>query len=403
MPEYAKLETVDLFLTGVSPAYPNVNDVLDGVNSANIVRASPNFNVTYNSFDYSTALVAQYSYDSVNYGGVICEPLTIPIPPDYFDMETGGRTGVMIVVLRDSIVANAAFQQRFISPNGGANYLFDTIITGDVPTEFPPLDWVAYSGDWDFLSVMPFAQFNEATSFGGSICVQEYSSEPGTFYGIAAIIDVELPGFQGVFNAFTAPFGIFPKACFSVAENDFLTIATSDDNASIHAISWQPETYVNWRDGTFSSTIETVTFDDPEIQALIDAEQYWITPGYNRYDRFFIALYDDSYNSDGRVLEVFPFGPDLEGAPSYRVLNFIPQNSLAEDLIANYALDNVCYAEGTDNYAMFYTADTLGEEIPVYGFGDYPSEPVAARVIPRYVAVKLPCFVNCVPLIDKRK
>lgn len=400
MPLFSKLETKALFLDASDPGFPGIVPTLDpyGYQESTITVASPDFNAVFNSYDETNGIAIQYTFNSQNFGAVFTEASVNPA--GFFVQDTGGVSGSV---------------NLFMENANGTDYLhrlitFANFIDGSVTTDAPvnadfQLAFTSADADWTFKTSYNFATFGP---FAGAslIAVQEYTDFPGTFYVMAAIFDPFNPdGLHNVYNAFTTNFGFFPKANFTIDQGQYLTIGTSDDNANIYMISWQPETFVNWKDGVYSFVTETITFDDAAIQAAIDADLYFIAQQPNRYDRFFIALYEPGFVSGGQVLEVFPLGTDETGfpfgSPVYNVLNFEATSPLAQEMIDNYALDDVAYAESIDAYAVKYLSG--GDEIPLYGIGTGSPAPPASLFVPRFTAVRLPCIVNCIPLIDKRK
>lgn len=407
MPEFTKLATVQVILTAnAGPSLPPLGDYLsvDGENGEDDL-ASQDFIVTYMEAQNEgpgSFVLASYQYTSAAWGVVKSEPipLTTEQAPDFIQYSNLGYK-----CLLDDNVAGDYTAAIF----GMSNFFDNQETTGVALTFDLRQKFTAAFVDWNFKHLYSAAQFDDFGS--GMISTIEYDADPGTFYTFAAIFDFS--NFMAplrLVNAYSGPIGFFPKGNFSANPGSFngpyITVGsnTNESGIGIQMVTWTPgDDWVpgvsgNWRDGAYNDTWETITFDDPAIQADIDADNFYIQA--NRQSAspscFFIPVYGGGGGDYTYVLEVFPLDQ------TYNVLIFEPNPLIPESVDLMAWLENVVRVdEGIEEGYIVYSIND--DDIPYYGNGMPVIEPTAPLAIPRYTPVRLPCIVSCIPVIDKRK
>ncbi len=135
--------------------------------------------------------------------------------------------------------------------------------------------------------------------------------------------------------------------------------------------------------GTFTNTeLETITFDDPVIQDMVDNGVF--------YD----AAISDPLN------EIFYSGFET-GPDELTYIGFMPLTQTYDVLIVTgyqselEQLFNHGYAQTWARY------DSVAQTITLFGLGFVPSPGLVT--VPTPTGVKLPCQLFCIPLFDKRR
>lgn len=382
MPEYTKAETKDVILNASPSVFPSVYDVDYGDYWVN--NLPPSVNVTYCSFDSGdNDKFELYSYTGENWA--IARSVAVVQGGDVYNGTFGfmPATGVIQVPF-NSNSAPGAFTMGFFGfdfPINGSEQI-DVAVTFDVRETF-----TSFSENWNFRNFYPVARFSGNSA--GMIGVQEYDADIGNAYAFAAIFDPDTLTIELV-NAWVGP-PLFAKYNYVNTGGLFAytTFVTNSNEVEfgIKQIRWNPQPFVNWYDGTYDSFIENVTFDDPVFNNAILGDYFWLSNFTGNSDRFFVSVYNEDYTITLGVLECFP------ATQTYNVLNITGDNP---DLLS--WVDNIAYDVTNDAYFVF---TENGDGTPLYGFGAVVVNEQLS--IPRYTPVRLPCIVNCIPVIDKRK
>lgn len=218
----------------------------------------------------------------------------------------------------------------------------------------------------------------------GVLGMNTFDGDPAQ-YAIAGIWDgVSLTAYNAYFfpDADTNPGeSVEPSVTFEVVPGTYLTFGIDFFGTGLFAVAWNPEPFGgDWESGTFTNTAaEPVIFDDPAIQAAVEALDFYV--GAQTQDRFFMFFF-----SLNRWVEVFP------ATQTYNVYE-----TIGLDAIGDFLAINSDMSYNGANYTFQWislTEVTYGTGVAV--FAD------ASVYVPRFVRVPLPCFVNCIPVIDRR-
>ena len=362
---------------GYSTGFPSPYDFATSYSYIGGFLPGEIFTYSYNDFD--TKIITTYIFNEDGWGAVQTPPPAISEAlsnGSYYIPNISAATALLVGVI------NGDFAVGIFGYDALLTNSFELVnFTGEFIESFS-----AAFPNWTWMAATTIINFGDA-GWGG-LCSVEYDLDLGNSYTFAFSFNYT----DGLVlkNAYVLPLNYFPACNFPLGFDTHLTVViNSEPGYGIGLVTWSPETFINWRDGDYSSTFESLIFDDPEIQQRFNDGYAFIGTSVNDYS-FFVSIYDDDFNYL-YSLQAFPDTQD------YIVYELIPNDPIAEEILSNYGANTLI--PKSSEYRMGIIGMS-GE--PIYAVG-IPGEPVAARSIPRYQPVRLPCIVNCIPLIDKRK
>lgn len=369
MPQYAKVNDIAIIATGLGTDFPAPSDYVTDFYSPKIGFNAPPLATGFANADTLQA----YGYSpGVNWGAIETTDLGFPAIdfPWAVSQWSGGTVTALGVNHIGTVNPDICFtgveytisldgsQQIGVVPVNAGTVTFTPATTVQIGTGS---SYCWYNGSPALLNLCRY----DNTFVGNYIVMGVYNAGIWTMANCAhTTTNLSAEFLHGVFGA-APPYKLILDDLQFVYEVEFTPEAFGGDNQS----------------GTFTNTEpDVITFDDPVIDALFAAGMRIGDYDFSTATSDFIAFGD---GDDLILVEIMP------ASQTYNVIS----------VAGFFLIETALYDAG---YAYVYSAyDSGSSTFTLYGLGPpaAPSEPIT---VPIFTAVKLPCIVNCVPLIDRR-